>query len=79
MKKESFDNVPSHLMKDLLIAMAMKTESANVLSIMRISDLRKKLNDKGLGVDGSREAMISALREDYKKQAEVANIMISLL
>lgn len=78
-KNESFDNVPSHLMKDLLIAMARKKETSNFLSIMRISDLRKKLNDKGLGVDGSREAMISALREDYKKQAEVANIMISLL
>lgn len=73
-KNESFDNVPSHLMKDLLIAMARgKKENPNVLSIMRIGDLRKKLNDKGLSVDGSREAMISALREDYKKQAEVEN------
>ena len=33
------------------------------LSIMRVSELRLKLDEKGLDVDGSREAMIAALQE----------------
>jgi hypothetical protein len=30
---------------------------------MRVSELRKRLDKKGLDVDGSREAMIAALQE----------------
>ena len=35
----------------------------NDLSTMRVNDLRKMLNDKGLDVDGSREMMIARLEE----------------
>ena len=30
---------------------------------MRVSDLRKRLHEKGLDIDGSRKAMIATLRE----------------
>lgn len=65
----SFDNVPGGLMKDLLIAMNrgkrrdLGEHSGNELRTMRISELRRKLDEKGLDVDGSREAMIAALEE----------------
>ena len=57
MKNVSFDNVPGHLMKDLLTAVDMDDS-------MRVSTLRKKLHEKGLAVDGSREAMIALLEEN---------------
>ena len=44
------------LMTDLLAAFEMKED-------MRVSALRKTLHEKGLDVDGSREAMIARLRE----------------
>jgi len=31
---------------------------------MRVGDLRKRLHDKGLCIDGSRETMIALLREN---------------
>ena len=31
-------------------------------SIMRISDLRRKAHEKGLDIDGSREALIATLK-----------------
>ena len=34
----------------------------NNFTTMRVSELRKKLDEKGLNVDGSREAMIEALK-----------------
>jgi hypothetical protein len=34
----------------------------NDLNTMRVSELRRKLHEKGLDVDGSREAMIEALK-----------------
>ena len=67
--KVSFDNVPGSMMADLLTAMARgepEDDGNNNGTIdynkMRVSTLRKMLNDKGLDVDGSREAMISALQ-----------------
>ena len=39
------------------------TESGDELHTARVSELRKKLDEKGLDVDGSREVMIAALRE----------------
>ena len=66
--KVSFDNVPGSMMTDLLTAMTRKEKkkSANSgeddLSTMRVSELRKKLDEKGLDVDGSREAMIARLK-----------------
>ena len=34
------------------------------MSTMRISDQRRKLDEKGLDIDGSRETLISALKEN---------------
>ena len=34
------------------------------LRIMSVNDLRRKMVEKGLDVDGSREAMIAALKEN---------------
>lgn len=55
-KKLSFDNVPGHLMMDLLAAI-------DVNDSISVSALRKRLHDMGLEVDGSREAMIARLEE----------------
>ena len=67
--KVSFDNVPGSTVSDILAAMARgkkKSNDSNDDSInynkMRVCALRKMLHDKGLDVDGSREAMISALK-----------------
>ncbi|KAL7528946.1 hypothetical protein ACHAWF_002776, partial [Thalassiosira exigua] len=68
-KNLSFDNVPSYLMKDLLTAMNMGASESNAsiddgdYSAMRVCTLRKLLHEKGLPIDGSREAMIALLRE----------------
>ena len=51
------ENVPGHLMTDLLTAVDMDDN-------IRVSTLRKKLHEKGLAVDGSREAMIALLEEN---------------
>ena len=70
MDKVSFDNVPSSMMKDLLAAMARGEQSGDSNSDkinynkMRVGALRKMLDEKGLDVDGSREAMIALLKEN---------------
>ena len=68
--KISFNNVPGSVVTDILTAVTReKNKVANVestgsqLTTMRVSELRRKLDDKGLDVDGSREAMITALQE----------------
>ena len=66
--KVSFDDVPGSMITDILTATTReKKKSANSgegdLSTMRVSELRKKLDEKGLDVDGSREAMIARLKE----------------
>jgi len=70
--KVSFNDFPGHLVTDLLTTVARgeeqteddssDDESAKYVK-MRVGTLRKKLNDKGLDVDGSREAMIARLKE----------------
>ena len=70
--KVSFDTVPGSMMADLLTAMARvdqnEEEVGDSESIkynkMRVSELRKWLANKGLEVDGSREAMLSLLKEN---------------
>ena len=68
MDKVSFDNLPGSLMKDLLAAVARGEQSGDSNSTdyntMRVGTLRKMLDDKGLDVDGSREAMIALLKEE---------------
>mmetsp|Transcript_25467 Transcript_25467/g.37919 ORF Transcript_25467/g.37919 Transcript_25467/m.37919 type:complete len:426 (+) Transcript_25467:37-1314(+) len=62
-----FTNVPGHLMRDVFVAFGRKTNRGVKrgkdydLSVMSVSELRRKLDEKGLNVDGSREAMIEAL------------------
>ena len=49
---------------DILVAVAMsetKSKDENELSTLRISELRRKAHEKNMDVDGSREALISAL------------------
>ena len=58
----SFDNVPGSAMKDLLAAVNRGEEKGNNnLSTMRVNALRKRLQEKGLDIDGSREIMIARL------------------
>eukprot|EP00984_Skeletonema_dohrnii_P004971 scaffold1761_cov78-Skeletonema_dohrnii-CCMP3373.AAC.4 len=63
----SFDDVPGNVVKDLMVAFGRKMKgdtnegSKDGLNTMRVSELRRKLAEIGLGVDGSREAMIEAL------------------
>ena len=67
--KVSFDNVPGSTVTDVLAAVArvdQSEEEGDSESIkynkMRVSELREKLDEKGLDVDGSREAMIAILK-----------------
>ena len=68
--KLSFDNVPGSAMKDLLAAVNRddnkggSTTDADDFSMMRVSTLRKMLDEKGLDIDGSREMMIATLKEN---------------
>ena len=72
MDKVSFDNVPGSMITDILAAVARgepKEEGdGNNGGIdyhkMRVGTLRKMLDEKGLDVDGSREAMIALLKEN---------------
>ncbi|KAL7451880.1 hypothetical protein ACHAWC_008919 [Mediolabrus comicus] len=64
----SFTDVPGHIINDLLVAFGRSKKSygsGNVgdkYSTMRVSELRRMLDEKGLNVDGPREAMIEALK-----------------
>mmetsp|Transcript_15269 Transcript_15269/g.32310 ORF Transcript_15269/g.32310 Transcript_15269/m.32310 type:complete len:418 (-) Transcript_15269:1410-2663(-) len=65
----SFENVPGAMMMDLLTAVTRGKISdddggEDDYGTMRVSTLRRKLNEKGLDIDGSREAMIALLREN---------------
>ena len=65
----SFSTVPGELMSDLLTATTRgkKTTdgaSGDALKFMRVVELRKNLHDKGLCIDGTREAMIALLEEN---------------
>ena len=70
LQKVSFNNAPGSLVSDVLAAMARGTRKSgnnasndDQLCTMRISDLRRKVHEKGLDVDGSREMLIAALEE----------------
>ena len=63
----SFDDFPVNLMKDLLVAVVRKVKdgkhsSKDNYTTMRVSELRMQLTKERLDVDGSREAMIEALK-----------------
>jgi len=66
--KVAMSEIPQGLFGDLLTAMTREKEnkkasSADKLTIMTVSELRKRLDDLGLEVDGSRESLIATLRE----------------
>jgi len=68
-EKISFSDVPGYVMKDLMVAVSRKEKTKqgnqdgnNNFTIMRVNELRMKLDEKGLNVDGSRETMIEALK-----------------
>ena len=78
-QRVSFRDVPGDVCKDLLAAMSRyyekdcsddesdsddeETDAEKTYSKMRIRDLREKLHNKGLDIDGSREALIAILME----------------
>ena len=65
-KQVSFSDVPGYLMKDLLVSISRKSngrDDRDDYDVMSVSELRVKLFDLGLDMDGSREAMITALKE----------------
>ena len=68
MGKISFDDLPGSIATDLLAAMARGEQSGDGDSKdynkKRVGTLRKMLDEKGLDVDGSREAMIALLKEE---------------
>jgi hypothetical protein len=73
-KKISFNDSPGALISDVLAAVERGetkggTEGGNELSIMRISELRRKAHESGLDVDGSREMLIAALEENSEEDS----------
>ena len=59
--------------RDLLMQHYRRGRDDARLSILGVSDLRRKAHEKGLDVDGSREALISALEEKSRQEGEVAS------
>ncbi|KAL7527391.1 hypothetical protein ACHAXR_001934 [Thalassiosira sp. AJA248-18] len=66
-EKVSLKDVSGGLFGDILLAI-MRKDSAGAgvddLNSLCITDLRKKLHEKGLDVDGSRETLIATLKEN---------------
>ena len=68
-EKVSFEDMPPHLMKDLMVALARSEtkqpgSSSDKFSMMRVSQLRHLAHEKGLSVDGSREMLIEAINDN---------------
>lgn len=70
-EKKVIKDAPGSLGNDILAAFARREKKgvddkgiANEFSAMRINELRRKAQTKGLDVDGSREALISALESN---------------
>ncbi len=67
-EKISFTDFPGHLVKDLLIAFGGSSKNdasgaaTDELSTLCVSVLRRKLDEMGSSVDGSREAMIESIK-----------------
>jgi hypothetical protein len=69
-EKISFDDVPGHVVKDLLVVFSRNNKkdasgtSVDGLTTLCVSALRRKLHKMGLEVDGSREAMIASIKSN---------------
>ena len=65
-EQASFANFPAHLLKDIFVAInkvhGKSGGDDDAFAAMSVSELRKKLDEKGLDVDGSREAMIESIK-----------------
>ena len=65
-EQASFANFPAHLLKDIFVAInKVHVKSGgddDAFAAMSVSELRKKLDEKGIEVDGSREAMIESIK-----------------
>ena len=64
-EKISFTDCPGHVMKDLFVALSRKDQNdseVDELTTLGVSALRRKLDEMGLEVDGSREAMIECIK-----------------
>ena len=65
----SFVDFPGHVVKDLLIAFSRNRKkdgngtNVDKLTTLCVSALRRKLDEKGVEVDGSREAMIESIKQ----------------
>eukprot|EP00985_Skeletonema_marinoi_P021381 scaffold13100_cov108-Skeletonema_marinoi.AAC.2 len=76
----SFDDVPGNVVKDLMVAFGRKMKgetnegSNDGLNTMRVSELRMKLAEIGLDVDGSREAMIEALKANDNQSVDAGEL-----
>ena len=81
--KISFNDVPSTLMRDLLAADVRQKRrdfeendywtggGFDEFNALRISELRWKAHERGLEVDGSREALIAAIKESTKESTPI--------
>jgi speckle-type POZ protein len=76
-QRVSFQDVPGDVCKDLLVAVSRQTQSSGGNNVkdqedgedfetMRIDELRQKLHEKGLDIDGSRDALIAALQSSHQ-------------
>mmetsp|Transcript_14085 Transcript_14085/g.32015 ORF Transcript_14085/g.32015 Transcript_14085/m.32015 type:complete len:279 (+) Transcript_14085:334-1170(+) len=79
--KVSFGDVPSNLISDILTAVAQGKKSAggvagDDLQIMRVGEMRKRLHDKGLCIDGDRETMIALLRENSESSPSASRVKL---
>jgi speckle-type POZ protein len=69
-EKISFTDFPAHVVKDLLVAVSRngKKEASGTttddLTTLSVNALRRKLDEKGLDIDGSREAMIESIKNN---------------
>ena len=66
-EKVSFDDIPRHLIKDWMVSLARRegegSGKGDTFSTMRVSQLRQLAHEKGLSVDGSREMLITAIKD----------------
>jgi hypothetical protein len=72
-KQLSFTDAPGLLYDVLVACVKSENEDGTVgdidsqLASMRVSQLRRKAHEMGLGVDGSREMLITAIKESLEK------------
>ena len=65
----SYTGCPGHMIKDILNSFVRRDAvDNNSLNLLDISQLRWQLHEKGLDVDGSREAMIDAINNNDEEK-----------